>query len=210
MNIICRTCTSCGTEHGWTALALDGERCSFVTQGYNRSFDSNVAQRNSSFYKLPFFRWFVAEKYVGRRSRDFVAFRRSVACGVFFSRCAAVAAFVDLWKKTNNPDEVKSCQCRLTRCQYSHVDRLGGSYMHRYVLGIPSRRFTCSSFCENWNLLTRASRNLICTSVECESVIMNGLNTYEKKSCDWLLSGCDPYHARSAMVAHVELASHYI
>lgn len=89
---MCRSFVSLGTEHDQIAIALNGERCSLVTQGCNRSFDSDVAQRNNRFYKLPFFRWFVAEKYLGRRSRDFVACRldRFVALLLVMSSSAAL------------------------------------------------------------------------------------------------------------------------
>jgi hypothetical protein len=60
----------------WIAITLNGERCSLVTQGCNRSFGSNVAQRDSRFYKLPFFCWFVAEKYLGPAGRTVVSWYR--------------------------------------------------------------------------------------------------------------------------------------
>jgi hypothetical protein len=125
-------------KSGRIAIFLNGERCSLVTRGCNRSCDSNVAQRNNTFY-------FPVDSLLRsiwvEEAAMFVACRphRFAACGVFSCTvAAAITAFVDLGETADSSDDVRPCECRLTPCQYSHVDRSAVASLHRYVLGIPT------------------------------------------------------------------------
>ena len=80
--------------------------------------------------------------------------------------------------------------------QYSHVDRLGGSCLHRYVLGMPNLpSFVPSPHPPKIGTYPLKLQGTWFTSVECEFVRMTGLYAFAEASCNcslvlWVITQC--------------------